>query len=191
MTTAITVLDRSEVVAAALSPLRGQMLELLVEPQSASSLARALDLPRQKVNYHLRELERHGLVGLVEERQRRGLTERFYRISGGHLLVDPELLSPVASPSFDEHAADRLAATAARAVHDVGALMREAAAAGERLATFTVESEMTFAAPGDLRAFVAELTELIAKYDRPAAAGGRRHRFVAMSHPSRQETANG
>ena len=190
MATPVTVLDRSETVAAALSPIRRRMIELLVDPQSASSLARALDLPRQKVNYHLRELERHGLVGLVEERRRRGLVERFYQVSGGLLLVDPQLLAPEAPPTIDEHAAERLATTAARAVHDVGALMREAAAAGERLATFTVESEMTFATPGDLRAFVAELTHLVAKYDRPNASGGRRHRLIAMSHPSRQENAD-
>ena len=66
MATPVTVLDRSETVAAALPPIRRRMIELLVDPQSASSLARALDLPRQKLNYHLRELERHGLVQLVD-----------------------------------------------------------------------------------------------------------------------------
>ena len=35
-------------------------------------VAKALDEPRQRVNYHLRALEDHGLVRLVEQRQRRG-----------------------------------------------------------------------------------------------------------------------
>ena len=39
-------------------------------------LAAAIGLPRQKVNYHLRALERHGLVELVQERRKGNVTER-------------------------------------------------------------------------------------------------------------------
>jgi DNA-binding transcriptional ArsR family regulator len=42
----------------------------LTEPGSATTLAGKLDLPRQKLNYHLRALEKHGLVELVEERRK-------------------------------------------------------------------------------------------------------------------------
>ena len=41
-----------------------------------TTVAGQLGIPRQKVNYHLRTLESHGLVVFVEERPRRGLTER-------------------------------------------------------------------------------------------------------------------
>ena len=63
---------------AALTPLRRELLERLHEPGSASSLAGQLDLPRQKLAYHLRVLEEAGLVKLVEERPRRG----FVGVSG-------------------------------------------------------------------------------------------------------------
>ena len=56
----------------ALSPLRRRILRALREPGSASSLAAALKLPRQRIGYHLRALEAAGLVELVEERARRG-----------------------------------------------------------------------------------------------------------------------
>ena len=39
-------------------------------------MAKALDLPATKVNYHLRLLEAHSLVREVEQRRQRGLTER-------------------------------------------------------------------------------------------------------------------
>ena len=45
-------------------------------PRSAAMLAAAVGLPRQKVNYHLRTLEQHGLVELVEERRKGNVTER-------------------------------------------------------------------------------------------------------------------
>ncbi|WP_281689322.1 ArsR/SmtB family transcription factor [Pseudonocardia thermophila] len=58
-------------------PVRARILtELATAPGSASSLARTLGIPRQKINYHLRQLEEHGIVQLIEERRRSGLTER-------------------------------------------------------------------------------------------------------------------
>ncbi len=186
MTTSTTVLKDRDSVLAALSPLRREMLRLLRTPGSASSLARDLDLPRQKLNYHLRELERHGLVRLVDEKPRRGLVERFFESAADRMLVDPELLGPTsADPDVgDKYAAEQLALTAARAVHDIGELIQAASESGQRLATFTLDGDLTFATPQDLRKFVAELGALIARYDQPNAAGGRRHRFIAMSHPS-------
>jgi len=185
-TTPLEVLDQPDTVAAVLSPLRRTMLTLLREPHSASSLARALDLPRQKVNYHLRQLERLELVSLVGRQQRRGLVERFFQVVAGRMLIDPQILSEAerGAERRDAYAAEQLAATAAGAVHDIGILMRAAAAESQRLATFTLESELTFAGPDDLRRFVAELGALVARFDRPDADGGRRHRFIAMSHPA-------
>ena len=62
------LLEEPEKVRAALSPLRRQLLELLQEPASATQLAAALELPRQRVNYHLRELaKRYGVHGADSE----------------------------------------------------------------------------------------------------------------------------
>ncbi len=72
----LQVIDEPATAIALLDPVRGRILAGLSEPGSATSLARRLGLARQKVNYHLRQLELHGLVRLVEERPRRGLTER-------------------------------------------------------------------------------------------------------------------
>jgi DNA-binding transcriptional ArsR family regulator len=184
-TTPLAVLDQPDTVAAVLSPLRRRMLGLLRDPHSASSLARALDLPRQKVNYHLRQLERLELGTFVGQQPRRGLMERFFQ-TNGRMLIDPEILSSSEQPRApqDTFAAEQLASTAARAVHDIGFLMRAAAAEDQRLATFTLDAELTFASPDELREFVSEIGALVARFDRPEAAGGRRHRFIAMSHPA-------
>ncbi len=67
---AIDVIQQADRASAVLHPLRRQILEALAaEPGSASTLARRLGEPRQKVNYHLRELEQHGFVELVEEKR--------------------------------------------------------------------------------------------------------------------------
>src|SRR5438034_4190708 len=92
-TAAVRVLSDASLVAAALSPPRRRILEqLAAAPDSAAGLARCMGVPRQRVNYHLRELERAGLVELVDERRRRGLTERRLRTSARAYVVDPALL---------------------------------------------------------------------------------------------------
>ena len=50
------VIDEPSRAAMVLHPIRNQLLSELGEPASAAELARRLGLPRQKVNYHLREL---------------------------------------------------------------------------------------------------------------------------------------
>jgi DNA-binding transcriptional ArsR family regulator len=149
--------------------LRRRILDSLDEPDSATGLGRRLGVPRQKVNYHLRELERAGLVELAEERRRRGFVERRLR------AIAPDRFSSA-----------YLVALASRLAEDVTTLRERAAAAGKRLATLALEIEVRFASPADLRAFseelAAEIARLAAKYDRPDLPGSRAHRVVAAAH---------
>ena len=66
----IEVIEDPAAAEASLDPIRTRILQELVEPGSATQLAAKVGLPRQKVNYHLKALERHGLVELVEERRK-------------------------------------------------------------------------------------------------------------------------
>ena len=68
------------------------MLELLREPLSATEVAARLGESRQRVNYHVRALERGGLVELVEERPRRGCTERVVRATADAVVVEPTVV---------------------------------------------------------------------------------------------------
>jgi len=70
------VIDKPAVALAVLDPVRAKVLAALVEPGSSTTVAHALGEPRQKINYHLRALERLDLLRVVEERPRRGFTER-------------------------------------------------------------------------------------------------------------------
>jgi predicted ArsR family transcriptional regulator len=57
------------------------ILRRLREPGSAASVAAQLDAPRQRIRYHVRELERAGLVTRVAERAHGGLVERLVQAS--------------------------------------------------------------------------------------------------------------
>src|SRR5438093_4596611 len=107
----------------ALDPVRARLLAELAEPGSATTLAAKVGLPRQKVNYHLRTLERHGLVQLVEERRKGNVTERFLRAAAMSFVISPLALAavqPDPSRAPDRLSARWLVALAARLVRDVG-----------------------------------------------------------------------
>ena len=72
----IAVIEDPAAAEASLDPIRTRILRELVQPASATQLAVRVGLPRQKVNYHLKALEAHGLLELSEERRHGGITER-------------------------------------------------------------------------------------------------------------------
>jgi len=188
----IRVLDDPGRVRSALSPLRRRLLSELREPDSASGLAPRLGISRQKLNYHLRQLENQGLVRLVAERQRRGFTERVLQTSARSLFVDPEVLGDVSEDPEgfrDRFSSAYMVAAASRLLGDVAALRAGAEEAGKRLATITHETEVHFASPRELRRFVEELTvhlgELIARYHQPDAEKSRPYRLLLATHPRR------
>lgn len=162
--------------------------------QRANSITATIEpvgIPRQKVNYHLRQLEEHGLVRLVEERRRGGLTERILEATAATFVISPATLPGLAPDP--ERAPDRLSArwlvaVAARTVREVGELLAGAAAAGKRLATFTATAEVRFASAADRSAFAEELaaaiTALVGRYHDESAPGGRPHRVVLAIHPT-------
>ena len=69
----------------------------LGEPGSAAGLGRKLGLPRQRVNYHLRELEKEGLLEVVEERKKGNCVERIVRATARSYLISSEALGTLGS----------------------------------------------------------------------------------------------
>ncbi|RIQ30103.1 winged helix-turn-helix domain-containing protein [Jiangella rhizosphaerae] len=187
---AITYLEEPADVRVALAPPRRELLTHLREPASATQLAAALGLPRQRVNYHLRVLEAAGLVELVEERKRRGCVERILRAKPGAVVVDPAVMSAGDEQARfarlqDQYAAEHLVSVAADTVRDVARMQAKADDAGKRLLTFTIEAEVRFAGPGDVHTFTDDLTEavrqVVARFD---TEGGRPYRMVAGGYPA-------
>jgi DNA-binding transcriptional ArsR family regulator len=176
-----------DVSRARLSPLRRRVLEELTEPASAAALAARLGESRQRVNYHVRELERAGLVELVEERRRRGCIERVVRATARAVVVDPDVIGDLdaIAETQDRFAADMMLAIAARAVGDVAAMREKADAQGRRLVTFAIEADVAFDRPVDIERFADALaervTELAAQFDSGSA--GRRYRLIVGGYP--------
>lgn len=205
----VTVIEDPAAAAASLDPIRAQLLaELAAGPASAAMLAGKVGLPRQKVNYHLKALERHGLVELAGERRKGNVTERLMRATAASYVISPLALAAVQPDPDrfrDQLSARWLLALGARLVRDVGTLITGATKARKRLATYALDGEVRFASAADRAAFIQELTAgvgaLIRKYDSPEAEGAaitgsswpstprsnprRPVRPAALSHPVR------
>ena len=186
----VEVIDNPAAAAAALDPVKTRLLGELAQPASAAALAARLGIPRQKLNYHLRSLEDHGLVRVAEKRQWGGLTERLLVATASSYVVSPDALGPVAADPgrrADRLSAGYLIALAARVVREVSALIRRAKEADKRLPTLAIDTEIRFRSPADRAAFSDELTaaitKLVSSYHDPTTPGGRSHRFVVVAHP--------
>jgi len=186
----IDVISAPERVSAVLSPIRRRLLKNLAEPDSASGLARRLGLPRQKINYHLRQLERAGFVELHEEIQRRGCVERMVRVTARTYTISHDFLEGLAvNPDSirDRFSSAYLIAAAGRMVRDVAVLRDRAASVEQHLATLAIETEVSFASPSGFSAFADELAAAIARlavrYNQGHSGASRKFRVVIGAHP--------
>ncbi len=186
----VRVLTDAAAVEVALDPIRASILDALTEPGSATTVAAAVGLTRQKVNYHLKALEAHGLVELAEQRAWGGITERFVQRSARRLVVAPDVLQPTATDPND--IADRLSAAYliavnARAVSEVGTIVA-GTATGARVPTLSIDTVIGFASADDRAAFAADVmsavTALVAHYHHD---DGRLHRLTISSYPRPEE----
>jgi DNA-binding transcriptional ArsR family regulator len=190
----VEVINDPAVAAVALEPVRSRLLSELAEPASAAALATRLGMPRQKVNYHLRALEVHGLVRIAEERPWGGLTERLMVATAASYIVSPDAMGPVASNpgrSADRLSASYLIALAARIVREVSDLVRRSRKNDKRLPTLSLDAEVRFRSAEDRAAFSRDLTDavtqLVSRYHDEAASDGRTHRLIVVAHPLPQE----
>jgi DNA-binding transcriptional ArsR family regulator len=187
----VTAIESADAAIASLDPIRSRLLAELAVPSSATALGVRIGLPRQKVNYHLRNLEEHGLIELAEERKKGNVVERIMRATAISYVITPAALSavrPDPSRSPDRLSASWLLSLAGRLVQDIGELITASARASKPLATFALDGEIRFASVADRAAFAEELSnatlKLVSRYHSESAVRGRDYRLVVAIHPS-------
>lgn len=175
-----------------LDPLRRSILQRLLEPGSASSAAEELDLPRQRVNYHVRTMEDEGLLRHVEDRRKGNCVERLVRTSARRYVIDPQILDGFGPGGAGEAArrisfsTDDLVVSACRTLDEVSDLLRPDPSVGERLPTLVLESHIRFRSPQEEVEFANALREflsrMVERYHDPGAVGARTFRITVGGH---------
>lgn len=168
------------------SPFRQDLLQALSTPKSAARLARDLNMSRQRIGYHMRDLERAGCIGVVGERQARGLVEKLYRTRPMAFVHVPEG-GERKLRTKDRYSWASLVNLVARSLWDIIALRRRADAAGKRLATLALEAELNFENPAQRKAFTEALLDAVERvcreHERPATQKSRAFRLVLGAYP--------
>jgi len=187
----VEVLDAAQRAAAVLDPSRLRILTALREPDSSAGVARSLGLPRQRVGHHVRALEAAGLLTCVGERKKRNCVERLLQATARAYVLAPRLLGELglsADEARDRFSSTYLLAAANRVIEEVSTLRPRAEAAGKKLATLTLQTEVRFASARSQNEFLEELlatfSDLVARHHRPDAVDGRTFRISLFGHPA-------
>src|SRR5262249_4922342 len=85
----VQTIEDPEALQALSHPLRVRIIDALRDPDSAAGVARRLGVTRQKINYHLKELEHTGLIRHTGERRNGNFIESLYQSTARTLVVSP------------------------------------------------------------------------------------------------------
>jgi len=190
------VRDSAQAAVLLYHPLRLRILEALLHPDSATGVARRMNLPRQTVNYHVRELARARLLSRAGRRRRRRMYEQCYVATARGYVLSPELLGKLAADPaqvVDRFSATYLLGLASKIQTELGRASQLAAKEGKRLATLSINTELRFTSPQQRAAFTEDLqraiVEIVARHSSPfrkedgSAAEGRPFRLVLGCYP--------
>ena len=180
------VSDGARAAALVQHPLRRWILAGARRPVSATELAQALGLTRQRVNYHMRVLVKAGYLRAAGKRVKRNLVERKYVATARSYVLLPQLLGPVAATALqvaDPSSASYLLGLATLTQQEVAGVADQAARAGSAPESESIMTELLFVDEGQRAAFVRALrsavAEVLAEHARPytAEAGPRARPF--------------
>ncbi|MEQ1824152.1 MAG: helix-turn-helix domain-containing protein [Fimbriimonadaceae bacterium] len=174
------IVSSPQVAAALVNPLRSRILAEFAQPMSGASIARKLNLKRQVVNYHVRELATLGLIEFVEERQAGGMHEKVYESKARSFIISPRAVGPVSVQGESEGGTAKLATVA-------GDCISELSDRPEASPVFVQDFVIAFRDRDDRIACMQELTNFFAKmksrYDHGGIGGEWRLIGAAYEKP--------
>ena len=189
----LAVLDTSDELAAITHPTRLRVLDALRSPDSAASVARRLGEPRQRINHHVRELAKAGLLVDAGERRKGNFVEQLYEARAHTFVLSPRLtwgdgarLRAIA----DQVSLQELVEVGERVQRDAAALLDRAAFDGEQVPSAAVAATVRFADAESRAAFLDEYLALTASLiERHAAREGEAYTVALVTYPETEGAA--
>ena len=191
MSSAVTLEDPGA-VAAATHPVRAAILDAMRQPSTAAEVARMIGQSRQNAAYHVRELEKVGLLQHVGQRQKGNFIEQTYEAVAGTLVISPRCTW--GDPKRRSEAlADQLSLSALfeagqRLQHDSAVLLDRAAFDGEEIPSASVVTDVRFASEEARSAFLRDFTEALTTLARKhGSRRGSRYRLLLAAYPNPED----
>jgi DNA-binding transcriptional ArsR family regulator len=179
----IYLIESIEQMRALADTLRLRVLELLAHRgMTATQLSAALGEQPARVHYHVRELERVGLVTLVETREKGGIVEKYYRAVARSITVPGTLFGQIAPDEGVALASEYLAMISQGFLRVAAAALRERALEGDRAPLIGVMSSELWVTVVEMRTLLQELQRLVEPYTAPRGVPGEREVTLASMY---------
>jgi DNA-binding transcriptional ArsR family regulator len=187
---AIYEADSLEQVRALADELRVRIFSLLAqEPLTVTQVGKALDVAPAKIHYHVRELERVGLVRQVFTREKSGILEKYYRAVAKDISVSRSLVT--SAPRDDLVAAANAFAQSAVSgyLRALGRLVRLPDEAFQRY-PFSIANATLWLTRDELDQLGADLQALFEKYAaRRGVEGEQEATLFTLLYPAQLAAA--
>jgi DNA-binding transcriptional ArsR family regulator len=174
-----------EQVRALADKLRVRIFSLLAqEPMTVTQVGKALDVAPAKIHYHVRELERVGLVRQVFTREKSGILEKYYRAVARDLSVPHSLVTSAPRDELLAAANDIAQSAVSGYIRALGRLMPLPDEDFRRY-PFSISNATLWLTREDLDQVVAEFQALLEKYEvRRGVEGEQEATFFTILYPA-------
>jgi hypothetical protein len=120
----VLYIESVDQAATLLQPFRIDLLQQMVEPRTCPELGAHFDMTAQKIYYHIKALEKAGLVERVSENRVRGVVEGVYQAKARSYWLAPKLVGLIGGtqPTQDQTSLRFLLSLAEEMYEDIGHL---------------------------------------------------------------------
>lgn len=179
-------LDSLEQLRTLADALRMRVIDALtVKPMTVTQLGEYLGEAPAKMHYHVRELERVGLVKLVATREKSGILEKYYRAVAKSFRANDMLLRTQTSDETLSHIRDFLEWNVDNFVRAITNVLRERPEKPVPVAIGTSSAQL-WMTPEEGKQFLTEMDALLNKYGVQRGVEGEQERtFVWMLYDPR------
>ncbi len=165
-------------------PLRLRILEELCDRErSVSELAEALRTTRHRLYYHVRLMERHGLIQETGTRTASGAPERLYRASARSFVISDEIAPALLSGT--------LATVFGQTLREVEAgVARQRTAGSADAPQVEVLRGVSTLPAGRHAEFVERVKGLVREFEEAGGARGRRYGLLVAMAPVLEDSGD-
>ena len=189
----VLYIEEAEQAATLLHPLRMELLQRMEEPRTCPELAALFDSTPQKIYYHIKALEKAGLIEKVEERRVRGAVEGYYQAKARSYWLAPHLVGQIGGGrAAQDQTSLRFLLNLAEEIHDDIGRLGQQSEAGSNVASLGLSAHI-YLPDGERRAaFLVDVQDvfqgLATKYGIPpdemdADLIGKAFRLILACYP--------
>lgn len=169
-------IENIEQLRAVADVLRLRIIDILREqPMTVTQLGEKLGMAPAKVHYHVRELERVGLLKLVETREKGGILEKYYQPIARVIGVERTLLS--APP--DESIAT-LGALLSQVRENFLSAFQQVMERREENPMLSLGFTRLYLTPDELKSVLKHIEELAKPFEQPRGVEGEREVVASL-----------